>query len=172
MLLLCLFVYDIFWVFFSERLKIMFPRNLLCGVSASDFMMLGLGDMPIGLVSALAAGFLTHSPQPALLYLWGASQCVMQWGASMYYAVGSRQTHYIMVLHVFAQPSEERHTVTVQRFRRTSQIRRWRSYPPKPQRCARTHHDRRWSSKCYSRGQNGVHDVVRQPPIAFQSFMY
>ncbi|KAH0915339.1 hypothetical protein HID58_029785 [Brassica napus] len=69
MLLLCLFVYDIFWVFFSERLKIMFPRNLLCGVSASDFMMLGLGDMPIGLVSALAAGFLTHSPQPALLYL-------------------------------------------------------------------------------------------------------
>ncbi|CAN7061612.1 unnamed protein product [Brassica rapa subsp. trilocularis] len=38
-----------------------------------------------------------------------------------------------MVLHVFAQPSEERHTVTVQRFRRTSQIRRWRSYPPKPQ---------------------------------------
>ena len=91
---------------------------------------------------------------------WGASQCVMQWGASMYYAVGSRQTHYIMVLHVFAQPSEERHTVTVQRFRRTSQIRRWRSYPPKPQRCARTHHDRRWSSKCYSRGQNGVHDVV------------
>lgn len=45
MLLLCLFVYDIFWVFFSERLKIMFPRNLLCGVSASDFMMLGLGDM-------------------------------------------------------------------------------------------------------------------------------
>ena len=79
---------------------------------------------------------------------WGASQCVMQWGASMYYAVGSRQTHYIMVLHVFAQPSEERHTVTVQRFRRTSQIRRWRSYPPKPQWCARTRHDRRWSSKC------------------------
>ncbi|CAF2084505.1 unnamed protein product [Brassica rapa] len=65
-----------------------------------------------------------------------------------------------MVLHVFAQPSEERHTVTVQRFRRTSQIRRWRSYPPKPHRCARTRHDRRWSSKCYSRGQNGVHDVM------------
>ncbi|KAH0918702.1 hypothetical protein HID58_026362 [Brassica napus] len=90
MLLLCLFVYDIFWVFFSERffganvmvtvatqqalnpvhtvanslnlpglelitkklelpVKIMFPRNLLGGVepgvSASEFMMLGLGDM-------------------------------------------------------------------------------------------------------------------------------
>ncbi|WZY78869.1 hypothetical protein YC2023_025253 [Brassica napus] len=91
---------------------------------------------------------------------WGALQCVMQWGASMYYAVGSRRTHYIMVHPVFAQPSEEQHTVTVQRFRRTSQIRRWRSYPSKPQRCARTRHDRRWSSKCYSRGQNGVHDVM------------
>lgn len=157
MLLLCLFVYDIFWVFYSERffganvmvsvatqqasnpmhtvanslslpglqlitkklelpVKIVFPRNLLGGVvpgeSAADFMMLGLGDMAIpgmllalvlcfdyrksrdtvnlselrsskghkyiwyalpgyaiGLVTALAAGVLTHSPQPALLYL-------------------------------------------------------------------------------------------------------
>ena len=157
MLLLCLFVYDIFWVFYSERffganvmvsvatqqasnpmhtvasslslpgvqlitkklelpVKIVFPRNLLGGVvpgqSASDFMMLGLGDMAIpgmflalvlcfdyrksrdtinifelrsskghkyiwyalpgyaiGLVTALAAGVLTHSAQPALLYL-------------------------------------------------------------------------------------------------------
>lgn len=157
MLLLCLFVYDIFWVFYSERffganvmvsvatqqasnpmhtvasslslpglqlitkklelpVKIVFPRNLLGGVvpgqSASDFMMLGLGDMAIpgmflalvlcfdyrksrdtinltelysskghkyiwyalpgyaiGLITALAAGVLTHSPQPALLYL-------------------------------------------------------------------------------------------------------
>ncbi|KAI4351723.1 hypothetical protein L6164_006050 [Bauhinia variegata] len=156
-LLLCLFVYDIFWVFFSERffganvmvsvatqqasnpvhtvanslslpglqlitkklelpVKIVFPRNLLGGVvpgeNATDFMMLGLGDMAIpamllavvlcfdhrnssstvnlfelhsskghkyiwfalpgyaiGLVTALAAGVLTHSPQPALLYL-------------------------------------------------------------------------------------------------------
>ncbi|KAH7557649.1 hypothetical protein ACOSP7_027492 [Xanthoceras sorbifolium] len=157
MLLACLFVYDIFWVFFSERLfganvmvsvatqqasnpvhtvanslslpglqlitkklelpvKIVFPRNLLGGIvsggNATDFMMLGLGDMAmpamlmalvlcfdhrksrdtinlldlhsskghkyiwyalpgyaIGLVTALAAGVLTHSPQPALLYL-------------------------------------------------------------------------------------------------------
>ncbi|KAF7813163.1 signal peptide peptidase-like 1 [Senna tora] len=157
MLLLCLFVYDIFWVFFSEiffganvmvsvatqqasnpvhtvanslslpglqlitkklelPVKIVFPRNLLGGVlpgeNATDFMMLGLGDMAIpsmllalvlcfdhrkssntvnlfelhsskghkyiwyalpgyaiGLVTALAAGVLTHSPQPALLYL-------------------------------------------------------------------------------------------------------
>ncbi|CAK9318264.1 unnamed protein product [Citrullus colocynthis] len=156
MLLVCLFVYDIFWVFFSERffganvmvsvatqqasnpvhtvanslslpglqlitkklelpVKIVFPRNLLGGVipgkNATDFMMLGLGDMAIpamflalvlcfdhrksrdtvnlldfhtrghkyiwyalpgyaiGLVTALAAGVLTHSPQPALLYL-------------------------------------------------------------------------------------------------------
>lgn len=90
MLLLCLFVYDIFWVFYSERffganvmvsvatqqasnpmhtvasslslpglqlitkklelpVKIIFPRNLLGrvipGTSASEFMMLGLGDM-------------------------------------------------------------------------------------------------------------------------------
>lgn len=90
MLLVCLFVYDIFWVFFSERffganvmvsvatqqarnpvhtvanslslpglqmitkklelpVKIVFPRNLFGGVvpgrNASDFMMLGLGDM-------------------------------------------------------------------------------------------------------------------------------
>lgn len=159
MLLSCLFVYDIFWVFFSERffganvmvsvatqqasnpvhtvatslslpglqlitkklelpVKIVFPRNLLGGVvpgnSAADFMMLGLGDMAIpsmllalvlcfdhrkgkekdsvspldipsykgykyiwyalsgyaiGLIAALAAGILTRSPQPALLYL-------------------------------------------------------------------------------------------------------
>lgn len=92
MLLICLFVYDIFWVFYSERffganvmvsvatqqasnpvhtvadslnlpglqlitkklelpVKIIFPRNLLGGVvpgySATDFMMLGLGDMVI-----------------------------------------------------------------------------------------------------------------------------
>lgn len=90
MLLACLFVYDIFWVFYSERVfganvmvsvatqqasnpvhtvanslslpglqlitkklelpvKIVFPRNLLGGVvpghTATDFMMLGLGDM-------------------------------------------------------------------------------------------------------------------------------
>ncbi|KAM2975885.1 hypothetical protein FF1_001994 [Malus domestica] len=156
MLLVCLFVYDIFWVFFSERffganvmvsvatqqasnpvhtvanslslpglqmvtkklelpVKIVFPRNLLGGGipgGARDFMMLGLGDMAIpsmllalvlcfdhrrskdtvnlldmhsskghkyiwyalpgyaiGLVTALAAGILTNSPQPALLYL-------------------------------------------------------------------------------------------------------
>ncbi|XP_021826979.1 signal peptide peptidase-like 1 [Prunus avium] len=156
MLLVCLFIYDIFWVFFSERffganvmvsvatqqasnpvhtvanslslpglqmvtkklelpVKIVFPRNLLGGLipgGARDFMMLGLGDMAIpamllalvlcfdhrrsrdsinllemhsskghkyiwyalpgyaiGLVTALAAGVLTHSPQPALLYL-------------------------------------------------------------------------------------------------------
>lgn len=149
MLLVCLFVYDIFWVFYSEwffganvmvavatqqasnpvhtvantlslpglqlitkklelPVKIVFPRNLLGGVvpgnTATDFMMLGLGDMAIpsmllalvlcfdhrkennkgqgykyiwyatfgyavGLVIALSAGILTHSPQPALLYL-------------------------------------------------------------------------------------------------------
>ncbi|KAL4556668.1 hypothetical protein LXL04_034823 [Taraxacum kok-saghyz] len=155
MLLICLFVYDIFWVFYSEwffganvmvavatqqasnpvhtvanslslpglqlitkklelPVKIVFPRNLFGGVvpgnTATDFMMLGLGDMAIpsmllalvlcfdyrkenvtsslkghgqgykyiwyatcgygvGLVTALAAGILTHSPQPALLYL-------------------------------------------------------------------------------------------------------
>ncbi|KAF3660597.1 Signal peptide peptidase-like 1 [Capsicum annuum] len=164
MLLVCLFVYDIFWVFYSERffganvmvsvatqlasnpvhtvanslslpglqlitkklelpVKIIFPRNLLGGVvpgyAAADFIMLGLGDMAIpsmllalvlcfdhrkskgsenisdvplrkedisspkgfkyirhalagyslGVVTALAAGILTHSAQPALLYL-------------------------------------------------------------------------------------------------------
>ncbi|KAI4383112.1 hypothetical protein MLD38_008989 [Melastoma candidum] len=157
MLLACLFVYDIFWVFYSERffganvmvsvatqqasnpvhtvanslslpglqlitkklelpVKIIFPKNLLGrvlpGTTAADYMMLGLGDMAIpamlltlvlcfdyrksretvslmdlrsskgqkyiwyavtgyfvGLITALAAGVLTHSPQPALLYL-------------------------------------------------------------------------------------------------------
>ncbi|MFQ6632767.1 hypothetical protein Gotur_011477 [Gossypium turneri] len=157
MLLVFLFVYDIFWVFFSERffgsnvmvsvatkqasnpvhtvanslslpglqfitkklelpVKIVFPRNLWGGASpagnTADFMILGLGDMAIpamllalvlcfdhrnsrdtvnlldlhylkgnkyiwyalpgyaiGLVTALAAGILTRSPQPALLYL-------------------------------------------------------------------------------------------------------
>lgn len=157
MLLFCLFLYDIFWVFYSERIfganvmvsvatqqasnpvhtvadslslpglqlitkklelpvKIVFPRNMLGGATpgnnASEYMMLGLGDMAIpsmllamvlgfdhrksrdsatsfdvqsskgfkyfphaltgyaiGLVAALAAGILTRSPQPALLYL-------------------------------------------------------------------------------------------------------
>jgi len=157
LLLVCLFVYDIFWVFFSERffganvmvsvatqkasnpvrtvanklslpglqlitkklelpVKLVFPRNLLGGIvpgsSPGDYMMLGLGDMAIpgmllalvlffdnrkhkdanipsdvspskrrnyvwhaltgygvGLVAALAAGILSQSPQPALLYL-------------------------------------------------------------------------------------------------------
>lgn len=156
LLLVCLFVYDIFWVFFSERffganvmvsvatqkasnpihmvansfslpglqlitkklempVKIIFPRNLLGGIfpgsKAVDYLMLGLGDMAIpgmllalvfsfdhhknknisglaeksskgykyvwyalfgyavGLVSALAAGILSQSAQPALLYL-------------------------------------------------------------------------------------------------------
>ncbi|KAM3319996.1 signal peptide peptidase-like 1 [Capsicum chacoense] len=163
MLFVCVFVYDIFWVFYSERffganvmvsliprlasnpvhtvahslslpglqlitkkvnlpVKIILPRNLLGGVvpgyAADDFIMLGLGDTAIpsmllalvlcfdhrksrgsenfsdlplqkedisspkgfkyiwyglagysiGLVTALAAGILTHSPQPALLY--------------------------------------------------------------------------------------------------------
>ncbi|XP_020241074.1 signal peptide peptidase-like 1 [Asparagus officinalis] len=156
LLLVCLFVYDIFWVFFSERffganvmvsvatqkasnpvhtvanslslpglqlitkkldmpVKLVFPRNLLGGIvpgsNAVDGLMLGLGDMAIpgmllalvlcfdhrknrdigspmdtsskgykyiwyalfgyavGLVSALAAGILYQSAQPALLYL-------------------------------------------------------------------------------------------------------
>ncbi|RVX01973.1 Signal peptide peptidase-like 1 [Vitis vinifera] len=127
MLLACLFVYDIFWVFFSERffganvmvsvatqqasnpvhtvanslslpglqlitkklelpVKIVFPRNLFGGVvpggNSADFMMLGLGDMAIpAMLLALVlcfdhrksrdsvTGVLTHSPQPALLYL-------------------------------------------------------------------------------------------------------
>ncbi|XP_072974783.1 signal peptide peptidase-like 1 [Typha angustifolia] len=157
LLLVCLFVYDIFWVFFSERffganvmvsvatqkasnpvhtvanslnlpglqlitkklelpVKLVFPRNLMGGIvpgsSAGEYMMLGLGDMAIpgmllalvlcfdhqknremaipvdtsfskgqkyiwyavsgyaiGLVTALAAGILSQSPQPALLYL-------------------------------------------------------------------------------------------------------
>ncbi|KAL6575340.1 Signal peptide peptidase-like 1 [Orobanche minor] len=157
MLLVCLFVYDVFWVFYSERffganvmvsvatqqasnpvhtvanslslpglqlitrklelpVKIVFPRNMVGGAlpgnTTSDYMMLGLGDMAIpsmilalvlcfdhqkgrnstigldalpskgfkyfwhtlagyavGLFTALAAGILTRSPQPALLYL-------------------------------------------------------------------------------------------------------
>uniref|UniRef100_A0A0E0EXB5 Signal peptide peptidase-like 1 n=1 Tax=Oryza meridionalis TaxID=40149 RepID=A0A0E0EXB5_9ORYZ len=157
LLLVCLFVYDVFWVFFSERffganvmvsvatqkasnpvhtvanklslpglqlitkklelpVKLVFPRSLMGGLapgsSPGDYMMLGLGDMAIpgmllalvlsfdhrkikdmsvsqdmppskqrkyvwyaltgygvGLVTALAAGILSQSPQPALLYL-------------------------------------------------------------------------------------------------------
>uniref|UniRef100_A0A7N0V8R5 Signal peptide peptidase-like 1 n=1 Tax=Kalanchoe fedtschenkoi TaxID=63787 RepID=A0A7N0V8R5_KALFE len=152
MLLFCLFLYDIFWVFYSEKIfganvmvsvatqkasnpvhtvanslrlpglqlitkrlelpvKIVFPRNLFDGAvtggTGSDFMMLGLGDMAIpamlmalvlcfdyqkskemgipskevkyiwyalpgyagGLLIAFAAGILSQSPQPALLYI-------------------------------------------------------------------------------------------------------
>ncbi|KMZ67275.1 Signal peptide peptidase family protein [Zostera marina] len=155
--LICLFVYDVFWVFFSERffgenvmvsvatqkasnpvhtvvdklslpglqlitkklelpVKLIFPRNLIGDLASEggnrNYMMLGLGDMAvpgmllalilcfdhrkdrdvldpldisspkgpkyfwnalfgyaIGLVAALAAGILSLSPQPALLYL-------------------------------------------------------------------------------------------------------
>ncbi|KAJ3693038.1 hypothetical protein LUZ60_012133 [Juncus effusus] len=155
LLLFCLFLYDIFWVFFSEYffganvmvsvatqkasnpihyvadsfslpglefvtkklempVKLVFPRDLVGGVvnrgvREREYMMLGLGDMAIpamllalvlsfdhrkdkdvennypsknkkyiffalagysiGLISALAAGILSQSPQPALLYL-------------------------------------------------------------------------------------------------------
>ncbi|KAG6472831.1 signal peptide peptidase-like 1 [Zingiber officinale] len=158
LLLVCLFLYDIFWVFFSERffganvmvsvatqkasnpihkvatslslpglqlitkklelpVKLVFPRNLMgrqviTSSGGGEYMMLGLGDMAIpgmllalvlcfdhrksrdisippkalsskeskyfwwafsgyaiGLVTALSAGILTQSPQPALLYL-------------------------------------------------------------------------------------------------------
>ncbi|EFJ07550.1 hypothetical protein SELMODRAFT_236278 [Selaginella moellendorffii] len=156
LLLACLFVYDVFWVFWSERffganvmvsvatqqasnpvrtvadklnlpglgsitkqldmpVKLVFPRHLIGGAAGNavgDYLMLGLGDMAIpgmlvalvvcfdhrkstkargselpspknqhkytwyaqcgytiGLICALAAGLLTHSAQPALLYL-------------------------------------------------------------------------------------------------------
>ncbi|XP_024366479.1 signal peptide peptidase-like 1 isoform X1 [Physcomitrium patens] len=156
LLLVCLFVYDIFWVFFSEQffgsnvmvtvasrqtsnpvhtvasslnmqrfsevvakkldlpLKLIFPRNLFWGASGGafggQFLMIGLGDMAIpgmllslvlcfdhrkvreydnegsfsrgnkyiqfggfgyavGMIAALAAGLLSQSAQPALLYL-------------------------------------------------------------------------------------------------------
>ncbi|XP_064982410.1 signal peptide peptidase-like 1 [Musa acuminata AAA Group] len=157
LLLVCLFLYDIFWVFLSERflganvmvsvatqkasnplhnvatslslpglqliteklelpVKVVFPRNLFPGLvpgsSSTDYIMLVLGDMAVpgmllalalcfdhrksrdiacmselssskqhkyiwyalfgyvvGLITALAAGVLTQSPQPALLYL-------------------------------------------------------------------------------------------------------
>eukprot|EP00249_Psilotum_nudum_P019340 c27202_g1_i4 orf=277-1389(-) len=175
LLLVCLFVYDIFWVFFSERffganvmvsvamqqasnpvhtvantlklpgfkaitkklelpVKLVFPRNLLGGAvpgsSGIEFMMLGLGDMAIpgmllalvlcydhrkskdcndidpsfprsqkyiwyalsgylaGLVAALAAGVLTRSPQPALLYLVPSTLgpvIVAAWARSEFY---------------------------------------------------------------------------------------
>ncbi|KAK6135830.1 hypothetical protein DH2020_030438 [Rehmannia glutinosa] len=188
MLLVCLFVYDIFWVFFSERffganvmvsvatqqasnpvhtvanslslpglqlitkklelpVKIVFPRNMfgraVPGNNVSDYMMLGLGDMAIpsmllalvlcfdhrksrdsttaldfqsskgfnyfwyalcgyavGLVTALAAGILTRSPQPALLYLvctvhagTGNHPLLDEEGA--YRAVGRKYSKYV-----------------------------------------------------------------------------
>ncbi|KAA3475984.1 signal peptide peptidase-like 1 isoform X1 [Gossypium australe] len=130
MLLVCLFVYDIFWVFFSERffganvmvsvatkqasnpvhtvvnslslpglqfitkklefpVKIAIPAMLLAlvlcfdrrngrdtvnlldlhSLKGNNYIWYALPGYAIGLVTALAAGILTHSPQPALLYL-------------------------------------------------------------------------------------------------------
>ncbi|GBG78297.1 hypothetical protein CBR_g26327 [Chara braunii] len=169
LLLACLFVYDVFWVFFSESffganvmvsvatqqasnpvhtvahtlnlplpntitkkldlpVKLVFPRAFLggsvLGSPGAEFMMLGLGDMAIpgmllalvlcfdyrkireysemdlpsrrytyiwyaaigygvGLVLALAAGVLTRSPQPALLYLVPSTLGPVAFGAWM-----------------------------------------------------------------------------------------
>merc|ERR1711915_804102 len=85
-----LFFYDIFWVFgtdvmvtvaksFEAPIKLVFPQDLLeNGLNASNFAMLGLGDIVIpGIFIAYLAGllltiFVMHvykHAQPALLYL-------------------------------------------------------------------------------------------------------
>lgn len=117
MLLVCLFVYDIFWVFFSERffganvmvsvatqqasnpvhtvanslslpglqlitkklelpVKIVFPRNLLGGVipgkNATDFMMLGLGDMVCNVFSLHYLSAYNYLQQQLSIFLFSS----------------------------------------------------------------------------------------------------
>nr|CAD7198831.1 unnamed protein product [Timema douglasi] len=93
-LLIGLFFYDVFWVFgtdvmvtvaksFEAPIKLVFPQDLLeQGLSASNFAMLGLGDIVIpgifialllpyflGLMATILIMHLFKHAQPALLYL-------------------------------------------------------------------------------------------------------
>ncbi|XP_055702312.1 minor histocompatibility antigen H13 [Phlebotomus papatasi] len=104
-----LFVYDIFWVFgtnvmvtvaksFEAPIKLVFPQDLLTnGLSASNFAMLGLGDIVIpGIFIALLLRFDVSLKRKSKLYFYATF---------IAYFLGLMMT--IFVMHVFkhAQPA-------------------------------------------------------------------
>uniref|UniRef100_A0A6B2EHN2 Putative signal peptide protease n=1 Tax=Phlebotomus kandelakii TaxID=1109342 RepID=A0A6B2EHN2_9DIPT len=104
-----LFVYDIFWVFgtnvmvtvaksFEAPIKLVFPQDLLTnGLSASNFAMLGLGDIVIpGIFIALLLRFDVSLKRKSKLYFYATFVA---------YFLGLMMT--IFVMHVFkhAQPA-------------------------------------------------------------------
>ncbi|XP_059619182.1 minor histocompatibility antigen H13 [Phlebotomus argentipes] len=104
-----LFVYDIFWVFgtnvmvtvaksFEAPIKLVFPQDLLTnGLSASNFAMLGLGDIVIpGIFIALLLRFDMSLKRKSRLYFYATFVA---------YFLGLMTT--IFVMHVFkhAQPA-------------------------------------------------------------------
>lgn len=103
-----LFIYDIFWVFgtdvmvtvarnFEAPIKLVFPQDILTnGWSASNFAMLGLGDIVIpGIFIALLLRFDISLGRKSKLYFWAT------YGA---YVSGLLMT--LVILHTFkhAQP--------------------------------------------------------------------
>lgn len=108
-LLIGLFVYDIFWVFgtsvmvsvaksFEAPIKIVFPRDIITrGIWASDFAMLGLGDIVVpGVFIALLLRYDKSRGQDRSPYFW---VCFVAYIAGLVLT--------IIVMHIFkaAQPA-------------------------------------------------------------------
>lgn len=104
-----LFVYDIFWVFgtnvmvtvaksFEAPIKLVFPQDLLTnGLSASNFAMLGLGDIVIpGIFIALLLRFDYSLKRKSHLYFYATF---------LAYFLGLMATIFVMHVYKHAQPA-------------------------------------------------------------------
>jgi len=104
-----LFVYDIFWVFgtnvmvtvaksFEAPIKLVFPQDLLAnGLNASNFAMLGLGDIVIpGIFIALLLRFDCSLKRKSSLYFWATF---------IAYFLGLMATIFVMHVYKHAQPA-------------------------------------------------------------------
>ncbi|XP_055688068.1 minor histocompatibility antigen H13 [Lutzomyia longipalpis] len=104
-----LFVYDIFWVFgtnvmvtvaksFEAPIKLVFPQDILTnGLSASNFAMLGLGDIVIpGIFIALLLRFDISLKRKSKLYFYATF---------IAYFLGLMMTIFVMHMFKHAQPA-------------------------------------------------------------------
>lgn len=104
-----LFVYDIFWVFgtnvmvtvaksFEAPIKLVFPQDLLAnGLNASNFAMLGLGDIVIpGIFIALLLRFDCSLKRKSSLYFYVTFVA---------YFLGLMATIFVMHVYKHAQPA-------------------------------------------------------------------
>lgn len=108
-LLAGLFVYDIFWVFgtnvmvtvaksFEAPIKLVFPQDLLTnGLGATNFAMLGLGDIVIpGIFIALLLRFDCSTKRKSNLYFYSTFVA---------YFLGLMATIFVMHVYKHAQPA-------------------------------------------------------------------